>query len=495
MYLTKTDFIEYLQCSKCLWLKKKRPDLYIAPVPTDFEESKIEEGQEVELLAHSLFPNGTLVSSELEQSLLETKRLIDSHTSPIFQATTVSNNNCLARIDILRFNADTDKWDIYEVKSSTEVKTDRSHNHIKDVTFQKLVLEQSGVSVDRTFIVHLNKEYRRAGKLNVKELLKIHDVSEDVQKAADNTAAEMLEALTLLNKDQIDLVFCDCLYLTRGNHCSSFGVFNPDVPDYSVHDILRIRPEKIKTIIQSGIVKIEDVSDSFKLTDIQNNQVQVARSQKPQIDHDAIKKLLDSLSYPLYFLDYETYCAAIPILDGYGPYQHIPFQVSIHKLHKDGTLQHYEYLGTSIADVPGNLLEYLKGIDCSGGKVVSWHASFENTRNKEMAELNPLHAQMLLDLNARTFDLETVFKESYLHPGFKGGTSIKKVLPALLPQFSYKDLSIQGGTEAMENWRKLIFDDLDESQKESIKKALLDYCCMDTLAMVEIFRHLQAYVS
>ena len=98
----------------------------------------------------------------------------------------------------------------------------------------------------------------------------------------------------------------------------------------------------------------------------------------------------------------------------------------------------------------------------------------------------------MTNINQRTLDLESVFKNDYTHHGFRGKTSIKNVLPVLLPEFSYKNLSIQGGTEAMEKWGKMIFDNIPASEKLIIKEGLLEYCNMDTLAMVNIFKHLES---
>lgn len=495
MHLTKTDFLEYLQCPKCLWLKKNRPDIYIAERISDFEESKIEEGHEVELLARSLFPSGTLVNNSVERSIVETAELLENKTSSIFQATFLAADHFLARVDMILYVPEAERWDIYEVKSSTEVKTDRAHNHIKDVAFQRAVLKMAGVRVGDVFIIHLNKEYRRVGDIDVHGLFEITNVSNEVALAMDNTIVEMEAALSLAQQSEVDLTTCSCLYLTRGNHCSSFPVFNPNVPAYSVHDISRISTEKIRSLIDSGVVNIFDVSNSFQLTAIQREQVNVAKLGSPRVNVKAIGQYLSKLAYPLYFLDYETYSAAIPILNGFGPYQHIPFQVSIDRLSEDGSVSHFEYLTTELTNAPCGLFEYMKSLNCAGGTIISWHSSFESTRNKEMAEMYPQYADLLLDLNARTCDLETPFKKDYLHPGFKGRTSIKVVLPVLVSKFSYKDLDIQGGTEAMESWRRLIFDNLGDSDKDNTKRALLDYCAMDTKAMVEIFRHLQAYVT
>jgi hypothetical protein len=492
MHLSKTDFLEYLQCSKCLWLKKKKPELYIAKIPSEFDKKNLQEGQEVELLSRKLFPNGFLLNGKVEDLAKSTEMLISQKNSPIFQASFITNENLSAKVDILKYDPESNHWNIYEVKSATKIKNDRAHNHIIDVTFQKLVLQKIGLPIGDVFIIHLNKDYKKSGDLNVKELFTITNVSQDVDKAFDITESEVVEALALLGEKSIDLGSCSCLYLTRGNHCSSFSVFNPNVPDYSVHDISRIRPEKIKSLIDLGVICVSDISDNFQLTDNQRTQVNLEKTQKAQINQENIRQLLKDLEYPLYFFDYETYTAAIPILDGFSPHQHMPFQVSIHELDLDGNLKHFEYLAEKIDNAVLGLIAFIKKTILPKGKIVSWYASFENTRNKEIAQIYPAHSDFLLDLNNRTFDLEPIFKKNYLLPGFKGRTSIKKVLPVLLPKFSYENLDIQEGTEAMVSWRKMIFEDISDSAREKIKKALLDYCKMDTMALVEILKHLQS---
>lgn len=244
-------------------------------------------------------------------------------------------------------------------------------------------------------------------------------------------------------------------------------------------------------LIDDLIMNIWDIPEDFKLSTNQMTQVELEKSQKPEIKIENIKQTLEELEYPLIFLDYETYVSAIPKVDGFSPHQHIPFQVSVHILQFDRQLKHYEYLADNIENAPLELIEFLRDTVPSMGNLISWHASFENTRNKQIAEIYPEYSQFLLDLNERTFDLETIFKDDYRHPGFKGRTSIKKVLPVLCPEFSYKDLNIQNGTEAMENWNRTIFDEeLEELERVQIQKSLLEYCKLDTLAMVKIFKHL-----
>jgi hypothetical protein len=238
-------------------------------------------------------------------------------------------------------------------------------------------------------------------------------------------------------------------------------------------------------------MNIWDIPEDFDLSPNQKKQVELEKSQNPEINVENINRTLEELEYPLIFLDYETYVSAIPKIDGFSPHQHIPIQVSIHILDSNRELKHYEYLSETIEDSPRGLLEFMRSTIPPEGNLIFWHASFENTRNKEIANIFPEYSDFLLGLNERTFDLEKIFMDEYRHPGFKGRTSIKKVLPVLCPEFSYQDLEIQNGTEAMENWEKMIFDpELNESEIEKIKVSLLEYCKLDTLAMVKIFKHL-----
>jgi len=490
MYLSKTDFREYLQCSKCLWLKKNNPDLYVRPRVSEFQQKLIDEGYEVEILAREMFGQGVLVEGNNKDAAAKTLKLIKSKVSPIFQATFISSSGLLAKIDVLVYNEFANAWTIYEVKSSTSIKTGRDENHIFDITFQKLAMSQLGIPVEQAYIIHLNKDFKKKGKIKLFELFTTTDLTESVTKEHGRIKSEAEKALEFLTDNNVDLSSCSCLYSSRRNHCSSFSVLNPDVPDYSIHDIARISSKSIVQLIDTLVINIWDIPEDFNLTPNQTIQVELEKSQKPEINTENIKQKLEELEYPLIFLDYETYVSAIPKVEGFSPHQHIPFQVSVHILQSNRELKHFEYLADNIENAPLELIEFLHETIPSKGTLISWHASFENTRNKQVSEIYPEHSQFLLDLNNRTFDLESIFKNDYRHHGFRGKTSIKKVLPVLCPDFSYKNLDIQSGTEAMENWHKTIFEDLEESERVQIQKSLLEYCKLDTLAMVKIFKHL-----
>ena len=126
------------------------------------------------------------------------------------------------------------------------------------------------------------------------------------------------------------------------------------------------------------------------------------------------------------------------------------------------------------------------------GSVISWHKSFENTRNKEMALLYSDNANFLNSVTKRTIDLEDIFKAGYIDIAFGGSTSIKKVLPILVPELTYEGMSVANVTDAMEAFSKIIGLE-DNIQKTKLREDMLAYCKLDTLAMVKLYEKMKEF--
>lgn len=162
-------------------------------------------------------------------------------------------------------------------------------------------------------------------------------------------------------------------------------------------------------------------------------------------------------------------------------------------MQSDGQLDHHEYLADK-AMMPLELVESLERCIGPVGSIISWHKTYENTRNKEMAVLYPHKTDFLDDCITRTVDLEDVFKTGYVDIAFEGSTSIKKVLPIIVPDLSYDDMDIGDGTVAMDGWKKMLNLPIG-SERDRQRKALLEYCKLDTLAMVRIYQFVDGLVS
>ncbi len=493
-FITKTIYLQFVSCAKNAWLQLNKPELKVMFELSDFERSLVAKGNLVESWARKLFIDGILISEFGGEAHEITKRYLNEKKRVIFQSTFIKNN-FLARNDVLEYDSDNDCWNLYEIKGTNTLdENDNSVDHIEDAAFQFAVLSDIGVKIGRIYIIHLNKEYIRGDNILVNDLFIKEDISDKIKNRIEATELRMKIAVeSLLQKDEGALE-CRCIYLGRSKHCSTFSYSHPEVPEYSIHDLSRIgrSKEKLTNLVDSQIFEISDIPDSIELTEIQKNQVSVHKTQKPIINLRAIKEELQSLIYPLYFLDYETYPSAIPLFKGFKPYQQIPFQFSLHVIKSpNADLEHFEYLHVEATDPSEQIIAKLKKMIGPEGSIIVWSKKFEKGINVQLAERSPENRVFLENLNERIYDLMEIFqKQSFVHPGFKGRVSIKNVLPVLVPGITYKDLEIQEGGAAMEAWYDMIFNDKSFAEKQKTAKHLLKYCCLDTYAMYLIWKEL-----
>ena len=246
---------------------------------------------------------------------------------------------------------------------------------------------------------------------------------------------------------------CSYAQKSRANHCDTFALFNPDVSSPSIYCLPRLGAKKRADFLADGILDLNDVPDGYELSVNQRVVVEAAKSGEPIIDLDEVRAFFDALEFPLYFLDFETYASAVPLVDGAGPHKHLPVQYSRHVLDEAGTLTHRQFLERE-ARLPDRLIAQMETDIGPLGSVVSWHASFEKTRNREMGQWFPHKAAFLDDINARMVDLEVLVKTAYVDAGFDGSTSIKKVLSVVCPALDYDDLDVRDGSLAMEAWER-----------------------------------------
>ncbi|MEX2010400.1 MAG: DUF2779 domain-containing protein [Parcubacteria group bacterium] len=467
--LSKTNYILYRECPKNAWLKVHKPDVYFATPLSPFELSIIETGNEVDLLARDLFPTG-----EFQRSF--------------------EHDGLLAITDIL--TKKDDGYHLYEVKATNDID---KKVHPYDLAFQVIVLEKSGIKLTSASIVHLNKEYVRKGDLEITKLFTITDLTEKVESIRPDVEADIDKAFKYLQEDKEPVGPCSCIYKGRSGHCTTSKYSNPDIPEYSVHDLSRIglSKRKLTELIDSHIFSLDQVPKELELSDVQKNQLFTHLNDYVIQDLPEIKSQLDSLQFPLYFLDYETFPSAIPRFDDYSPYQQIPFQYSLHILNEpDGEPVHKDFLYVESGDPSRSFVDSLQSHIGGTGSVIVWHKDFECGRNRELGLRLPDAKSFFDGLEKRILDLEDIFKKQlYVHKDFRGSSSIKKILPVLVPELSYKELAIQEGGSAADAWNKLTTGGMNDSEKEASTEALREYCKLDTYAMYAIWRKLFELVS
>lgn len=493
MLLTKTDFLIARDCNKNAWLKVHKPEIYREKPLSEFDLNIIETGNQIDELARQLFPNGSLVENRSDIEL--TKKLISEHTPVIYQPV-FATDEYMAVADIIVWNEKAQAYDLYEVKSSTagpDGEGRRTNEYVIDLAFQKVVIEKLGAPIRSYNLIRLNKEYVRGTELSITDLFVIEDLSAQVDKAMSDIAGQMAGVREYLLKDTEPAGYCDCIHKTKGNHCTTSWYSLPELPEYSVHRISRIHKTKLSAFVDSETFDIKELSyeQIETLSDIQQKQVNVAQSGKVEIDTEGAETFLSQLEYPLAFIDYETYPSAIPRFAGYRPYQQIPFQFSLHVIEKLGAeMTHVDYLHTNDTNPDIGFLEALHANLPPSGSILAWNQRFEKGINEQLGQRNPAYAQFVENINGRVVDLIEPFdgnKAVYWHPAFMGKSSIKFVLPALVPEMSYKALLVQDGAMAADTWNRIVTGQFTDEEAQKHIAGLREYCGLDTLAMVKIW--------
>ena len=489
MTLSKSQYIRALQCHKSLWLYKHKPEL--RDLPSSKSEALFNKGYQVGDLAKELFPNGVEIefdSSNFDGMVQKTKELIANGYEVIYEAT-FKENGIFAMVDILVKNGDA--WDIYEVKASTHVK----EYHINDTSIQWYGISQA-IKLNRAYVVYINNSYVRDGGLNIKELFRVDEITQLVLNNQKTIPSQLIEIDEMLQDDMPNIDI--------GKHCSDphscdFHSFCwKHIPkENSVFDISYAMGKQWK-LYYDGILSIDDIADDFHIGKNAKLQIKHHKSQEIKIDKPKIKEFLDTIEYPINFFDFETFQNAIPRFDNQRPYAQMPFQYSLHILHEDTTLEHKKFLGDENSDPRKPLVEQMLKDITKKGSIIAFNKSFEITQIKNLANFYPEKAKELLALNERFIDLAHPFQyKHYYHPNFHGKYSIKVVLPTLFPnddELDYKKLgSIQNGGDAMDTFASLHLLK-DKTKRDEIRKDLLKYCHLDTLAMVRIWEKLHKII-
>ncbi|MBZ5723322.1 MAG: DUF2779 domain-containing protein [Acidobacteriia bacterium] len=480
MTISKTKYCAGVQCLKRLYLLVHSPEL--AAQPDDSAESIIEQGREAGMLARKLFPGGVEVSERgLDQAIRTTRELVANPAVQAIFEGMFEHDGVLVRVDILQRRRDK-RWRLIEVKSTTEIKD----HHLEDVAIQYRVVSRSGLDVAAAFLAHVNRGYVfDGGDIDVRRFFKIRNLTRRVERLQPKLTFQLRSEFTILSKPAPPDI-------APGRHCTDpvtcefYDRCNPPHPDDHIVYLPRIHASAMEELEEMGIESIREIPDDFDLTDIQRRAATCVQTGEPWFDRDGLALKMATLRYPIAYLDFETINPAIPRFAETHPYQQIPFQWSAHIQQRPGSEpQHYEFLATDENDPRREFITSLfAGLGESGSIVV--YSSFESQRLSELASSFPEFADRINAIQTRLFDLLPVVREHTYHPAYAGSYSIKSVLPALVPEMTYDGMEVANGQDAGLAWESLVYGGLSSDKCEHIKKALLDYCALDTLAMVKL---------
>ena len=482
-YLTKNRYMNGLTCTKMLWLGSHTPDSYSEPRQGFSQDA----GSEVGLRAQLLFPGGVLVGEAPWEHGPAVEHTRDLMADPVVQAifeAAYEFEDIRIRVDIMERLGD-NIWGLREVKSSSRVK----RSYVNDVGVQLYVLKGLCIEVPSVEILHINNAYTLSEKgIHWPSLFNRVDLTQEATDAChgvDETSAYLLNILA--NKNQPAIIAgkqcpSNCNYWS---HCTQ------DMPEDWIDRLPQLSKVKFEELSDQGVGSIREIPDDYKLNKIQRRVRKVWLNDKPYIS-SGLPEALRELALPASYLDFETMSPAIPLYPETRPFQQTPFQWSLHHVNQDGKAMHEEFL--ALGDINPKLefvttlIDALAGTD---GPIVVY-SSFEKSTLNNISEQLPDFAIDIQSIIDRLVDLLPVVRENTYFRDYNGSFSIKSVTPVLAPHLSYKKLDhVADGLAASSAFGRIASGKLlPDEDAVSLRSALLEYCKMDTLAMVEIHRAL-----
>ncbi len=484
-YLSKSKFLSAFQCEKKLWLEIHEKEK--ATPPDEIQQAVFSQGHYVGELARDVYPGGVLIDSyylDIPKGTEITQDELAKSPPSVFEGF-FQYNDVLVRPDIMVNNGD-GSWDFIEAKSSTTLKPE----NIRDVAIQAYVISGCGVKIRKSYLMHLN---RKCTYPDLDNLFELEDLTEQIKPFIQKMDNSLENLRIMLNEKQPPDISIGAR-CTKPYNCHFREHCWQNVPKYSVFNIPGMYQTKKEELYKKNIIGLEDVPSDASLNQKQLEFLESYKTKKPVIQQDKINAELKQLTYPLYFLDFETFGPAVPHFDGLHPYEQYPFQYSCHILSSDHRLTHAEYLHTDTSDprlpIIVSLIDTLK----EKGSIVAFNAGFEKGVISKLAEQFPEHSEKLTAINDRFWDQLNIFRRHYTDYRFKGSNGLKSVLPVVVPGMGYSSLDVQEGSQAQLVWCQMI-SEKDEKKKGKLIQHLLEYCRLDTLAMVEIHKILKKQIK
>jgi len=473
--VNKEIFLDSIVCPALGWMIRNDK---ISTTDTLGDKFRMWQGSEVHKRARGLYPQGIFIDEpKIKTAAGKTSALIgDQEESVLFEATFIADGY-VAKTDILQ-RLD-EGWHIIEVKSSIRDKAE----FIDDMAYTTMIVEQSGLQIKKITLFLVSKDYRLGMDDNL--LFVEVDHTDEVKSRVEEFRKffDIVEGVTRTPEKPEAVLRFECRKCKHFRECLGKDI------EHHIFDLPRLSQPKFNGLTELDIISIEDIPVDFELTSFQERVRECAQSGYIYVSDD-LNDSLESIVWPVFYLDFETVMTAIPLYPGIAPYTQIPTQYSIHLCSDVGKIiDHSEYLADPHKDCrrefAENLIQNLQG---NGSIIV--YSNFEKTIINALMRIFPNLTDELSEIVSRLVDLEAIIKKNFYHPSFYGSTSIKNTLPALVPEMSYENLAIMDGDMAMAVFAFMSIGKYSNMELERKKKDLLEYCKQDTLAMIYLHQRL-----
>lgn len=393
-------------------------------------------------------------------------------------------------------------WDIVLIRSGTGLRG----AYLTEAAVVRYCLEQSGLAIGEIYVYFLNKDYADEGD----PLLRCARITAKVRKLKLDVAGLVARAREVLAMPPTILRDPE-MSCGAGRQCRVCRRFEEELPRHNVYTLHR-GGKQVRELVARGVVSIAEIESANGLTAKQEVQWRAVLDQALQVDRDTVGSFLERIEFPIAFLDFEAYQRALPGYPRVAPWQHMPFQFSLHILrgpapesesgeqHASGGSESpdeepewYSFIAGNSGDARAELIDELLRRLPSRGTVFVYGAGFESGVLNALAQQFPERTEELEAVRSRIVDMADPFREfAVYHPEQLGKTSLKRVLPVLTGR-SYDELPLADGMQASLAYYFLRRGQVPRQfgrNESEVRSRLSEYCGLDTYALVLLWREL-----
>ena len=473
--INKNLFLKTLECPVYAW------HMYRGLIPKEnslTDNFLVMEAKNIHNMAKLLFKEGVQVSGTFDEALQQTKDFIkDKKIKTIFEPV-FEYDGFVAKADILR-RTENNLWEIIEVKSGNKWK----HKYISDAAYISLIATKTIPSISKATLYLLSKDFRLGN--SIEELFNKVDCSFEVFTKAEDYSIllDSVKEILFSETPKRKKLKMPCKNCTLFKQCTGKDI------EYHIFDLPRLSQLVFEKLCENKIYEIKDLPEDIELTQMQKTVKDCVINDKIFISPN-LKTELEKIVFPCYYLDFESVMTIYPLYNNVAPHTQILTQYSIHKCDEiEHIVDHFEYIADHKQDCRKQIAKKLIETLGTQGSIITY-SSAEKQIIEKLAALYPELSEQLKSITNRIVDFEEILRTNYYDKRFHGRTSIKKVLPVMIPQMNYNELEIGEGDVALSAFAYMAMGLYDEEKIEETKTNLLKYCKQDTLALVKMHKFL-----
>ncbi|MBA3645398.1 MAG: DUF2779 domain-containing protein [Gemmatimonadaceae bacterium] len=478
--LKKSTFLSGMNCERRMWWEIH--DKGCEEMRIDLTTQLLfDQGNEVGELARGQFPGGLLIRRDkgnFVSSFANSRAAIaDRNVSVIYEAGFVALDTMIFADILVR---GPDGFTLIEVKQGTSATAE----HRYDLALQAVIMREAGVPITRFELMHLNRECRYPDLSN---LFVRDDLTKEVEELIPAVELALDHLLPVAKRNNVPLAQLGAR-CTAPRECAFIARCWPTVDADHIRYLYRLNKDKAVSFEKAGVSRIQDLPDDLMLGAVPARQRRCLREGEIFVEKEALVGALLNIVHPVAHIDFETVMFAIPRWNGCRPYDNIPVQMSAHVVDADGNATHHSWIAQDSGD-PRLAIGPAIVKACDGvSTVTAYNASFEKRCIELVADACPEIAPRLREIAEGIVDLLPMVRDNLYHREFRGSFSLKRVLPALVPEMTYEGLEISEGQTASAQLMAMLYrqNTMSTEERTKMEHALLAYCERDTEAMIAL---------